>query len=345
MHSIPTGLVDDSNRAVVLLRLTALWAFAESGLGGILHALHLPFTGVVVGGFAVVMIGLLARYSGHSADYILRATLLVMMVKAIASPHSPVTAYVAVGFQGVTGALLYGATRRYGPASFLLAFLAMAESAVQKLLVLVLLFGQSLWDAVDQFFVHVLRNFGQAPDWSFSGLLVGLYVLIYLVWGCILGTWLGRLPGQLEPQAQDIRHIRTYSGEVTVGRTPPRRRMLRRWTRMGVLIAGAAILLWLTNADSKAVYILLLRSLAGITLLFFVLSPLLTRLLRRLRPAADSARGRQLDEILALLPAFRAMVAPAMALAAGRRGIARYRAFVVYFILIAVFGGREDEHS
>lgn len=345
MQRIPTSLVDEDNRAVVLSRLTALWAFAESGLGGILHALHLPFTGVIVGGFAVVMIGLLARYSGYSASYILRATLLVMMVKAIASPHSPVTAYVAVGFQGVAGALLYGLIRRYGLASFLLAFLAMAESAVQKLLVLLLLFGHSLWDSVDQFFAHVLRNFGQSPEWSFSGLLVGLYVLIYLVWGCILGVWLGRLPDQLERQAPDIRRIRLSAGGEVDVRAPGRRRMLRRWTRMGLLIAVATILLVLTSSDSKAVYILLIRSLAGVTLLFFVLSPLLTRLLRSLRPAADSKRGRQLDEILALLPAFRSMVTPAMTLAAGRRGVARYRAFVVYFILIAVFGGWEDERS
>jgi len=31
-----------------ILSLTALWALLESGLGGMMHALHLPFTGVKI---------------------------------------------------------------------------------------------------------------------------------------------------------------------------------------------------------------------------------------------------------------------------------------------------------
>jgi hypothetical protein len=31
-------------KLAAISRLTALWAFAESGLGGVLHALQIPFT-------------------------------------------------------------------------------------------------------------------------------------------------------------------------------------------------------------------------------------------------------------------------------------------------------------
>ncbi|MFZ9754542.1 MAG: hypothetical protein ACO3DK_00750 [Bacteroidia bacterium] len=35
----------------------AFWAFVESGLGGMMHAFHLPFTGIFIGGAAVVTLG------------------------------------------------------------------------------------------------------------------------------------------------------------------------------------------------------------------------------------------------------------------------------------------------
>ena len=37
------------NNQKTFIALTALWAFVEAGLGGFLHALHLPFTGIVLG--------------------------------------------------------------------------------------------------------------------------------------------------------------------------------------------------------------------------------------------------------------------------------------------------------
>ena len=46
----------------IFIRLTALWALIEAGLGGLLHAFHLPFTGIILGGFAVLIISLLAQH-------------------------------------------------------------------------------------------------------------------------------------------------------------------------------------------------------------------------------------------------------------------------------------------
>ncbi len=49
-------------RQLAVQRLTALWAFSESGLGGILHALQMPFTGLLVGGMAILLISLIAFF-------------------------------------------------------------------------------------------------------------------------------------------------------------------------------------------------------------------------------------------------------------------------------------------
>jgi hypothetical protein len=70
------------NNQKTFIALTALWAFVEAGLGGFLHALHLPFTGIVLGGFAVLIISLLAMCYDKPFAKIVQATLIVLAIKA-----------------------------------------------------------------------------------------------------------------------------------------------------------------------------------------------------------------------------------------------------------------------
>ena len=94
-----------------LQRLTALWAFTESGLGGIMHALQIPFTGLLVGGMAVIMICLIAEFSEHTYKEVLKSVIIVLIVKAMAAPLTPVTAYIAVSFQAILGFVLFSLLR------------------------------------------------------------------------------------------------------------------------------------------------------------------------------------------------------------------------------------------
>jgi len=72
----------------LIQRLIALWALVESGLGGYMHALKIPFTGIVLGGSAVVILSLIAWFSEKPFRTLLRATLLVILVKFTVSPHT-----------------------------------------------------------------------------------------------------------------------------------------------------------------------------------------------------------------------------------------------------------------
>ena len=94
-------------RLAAIQRLTALWAFAESGLGGLMHALQIPFTGLVVGGMAVMIISLIAEISEHDHKQVLKSALVVLIVKAMVSPYTPFPAYIAVSFQAMLGYALF----------------------------------------------------------------------------------------------------------------------------------------------------------------------------------------------------------------------------------------------
>lgn len=79
--------LSEQERIAATQRLTALWAFMECGFGGVLHALHMPFTGLLVGGFAVIIITFIAQISGKKDKQILKSLLIVLIVKAMVSPH------------------------------------------------------------------------------------------------------------------------------------------------------------------------------------------------------------------------------------------------------------------
>ena len=93
--------LNTEQRILAIHRLTALWAFAESGLGGVLHTAKVPFTGLVVGGFAIILITLIAHLSSKQYKIIVQSLVVVLMVKAAVSPHTPFPAYVAVSFQAL----------------------------------------------------------------------------------------------------------------------------------------------------------------------------------------------------------------------------------------------------
>jgi hypothetical protein len=70
------------------------------------HALRIPFTGLFIGGSAVIFISLLAYFS-DSRRAILESTVKVILVKFIVSPYSPINAYFAVMLQSILGYILF----------------------------------------------------------------------------------------------------------------------------------------------------------------------------------------------------------------------------------------------
>src|SRR6188768_485184 len=83
-------------------RLIALWVVCEAFLGGIIHGLRLPVSGLLVGSCSVICICLIAWYNPEKGA-ILKATIVVAVFKLMLSPQSPFPAYIAVFFQGLMG--------------------------------------------------------------------------------------------------------------------------------------------------------------------------------------------------------------------------------------------------
>ena len=323
-----------------VVRLTALWALVESGLGGILHAFHLPVTGVVVGGTAVVLITLIAHFADHPRR-ILRATLLVLIVKALVSPHSPLGAYVAVAFQGVIGWAIYSLLRPSLVTTSLFAVVALLESALQKVLMLTLFFGAPLWQAVDQWGNWVQQQFFAASlvD-SLATVLLVAYIALHILAGLLIGWIAYRLPAEIAREQAQLSQMNffEFSDRPTLSRK--RRSGRRWWLIVGLLLTGVVLyLLTLSDADSplSLAGFYLLRTVLVLGVWYVWLAPTLTRLVRRWLLRRQGQYGHQVDTLLAWLPVFKRMTHQQYRqLSQNHRGWALYRRWVLRTVALAL---------
>jgi hypothetical protein len=183
------------------LRITAVWAVSEAGLGGVLHAFHAPFKGLVLTCFAVTCISLLAWYNRDKPFSVLvRAWAVVMAVKFAVAPLSPITAYVAVSFQAFFGWACYRYIRHFPTACMIAAVVSLLESALQRLLLVTVAFGMDIWQGKAQFSGQAIADkvvLGMAQK---SVPLMLIYVAIHVAAGFVAGWLAGRLPRDIDKE-------------------------------------------------------------------------------------------------------------------------------------------------
>jgi hypothetical protein len=258
--------------------LVAFWAFVESGLGGLMHAFHLPFTGIFIGGAAVASLAAMAavlKGQDHRTGLgrqLMAATLWVMLVKLLVSPQSPPTSYIAVAFQGVMAAAIYSIVPSFRVASFLFAVIAMLESALQKLLILFLVFGTEFWESLNIWMLSVSKQLAQVP----LGLnaLAGAYVALYALWGLYLAYRISIWPKRFAAHSEELKKaFSVWEGSVTEVRAAKRSKTVR-W----VLLAVAVLVFYLL--PSYEAWSTLVRALA-FSVALYGLAPMLMRYWRQ----------------------------------------------------------------
>ncbi len=327
------------NERPALIRLTALWALNEAGLGGLMHLFRSPFTGIFVGGAAILLIAMIGHIAKRPGPAILRALLLVLIIKGMVSPHSPLPAYLAVSFQGLMGALLFSLLPSFRLAALLLGVLGLLEAALQKLLVLTVLFGMPLWESIDAFIDYVLQKFGLLADGAGvqgSLWLIGLYVGLYLASGLLIGWLAGRLPAEVKAAAARLSLPAVKPDTAEEGEKPARRpiwqRPIVRWIAFILLALLGIYLLAPASRQLLSPLWLLARVVGIIAAWYFLLSPLLMRLLKHFLKKKASGYREEVETALELLPVFRYLARAAWAETRGMNGWRRWKELSVRLI-------------
>lgn len=272
--------------------------------------MKLPFTGLILGGLACIIVVLIARLSDNLQKDIVRSMMIVCLIKLSVSPHTPFTAYIAVGFQGLFAMLVY---RWFGLRSISILFvcmICMLESALQKLLVLTLIFGNPLWDAVNSFGDSVLKNFGVDQGYSASNILIGLYLIIYSITGICIALIINHLLKILNNPEKVLLYENIQQNAVPLNApNPSKKSVFRKNTALLIItiILVSAVLYSGSEIWKNALY-LLLRSFIILFLLYKVFSPVLLYFLQKWLSKKQSASQLNLKLTMDLFPQISAVL-------------------------------------
>lgn len=325
---------------MAIQRLTALWALAESGLGGLLHAIKMPFTGLIIGGIAILIISLISHYSKNDWKTMMGALLLVLIIKITVSPHAQITAFIAVGFQGVFGYVCHRLLPRK-LAAFVFAIVALLESAFQKIIVLTILFGTELWEAINKTGEWVIQKMNPFFNVSSTELLIGIYGGIYLIGGILLGTLIIRLTHYLESKKpEDIPEIIIPKTEV---KTSGNKSLTKKYRKHFIFIlAFLAVIIFGFMQGSQSGWYILVRTLFFLAIYFIVVAPILLRLLTNFLSKRQQKLGEELEHIFDLIPYLRTIINLAWKEASEFSWLQRWKEFFFRTILYSLYFKKEN---
>ncbi len=324
----------------IVMRLTALWAFTEAGLGGVLHLFKSPFSGLMLCGLSIIFLSMIAKYSNYSSRVIIRSLVLVVFIKMLVSPHSGVTAYFAVAFQGLLAAFIFGTFKDSTLGLYLFGIIAMVESAMQRLIVLTVLFGMQFWEAVNEFgnFVYQLF-FDHSPEGSwFSWSVVAAYLIIYALGGAF-AAWLYRRISKnilaIEKSYLQSATVREEGDPLVLTGKPKKKK--RKWSNyiLLLLLLGFTIYFSSTIADLSGVFYILLRTILIIVVWIYIVNPILLLALKKFLKKRFVEERERAKHIQALFPWIRQVLSEAWSRASISSGFARFEKFLTWtFFLI-----------
>jgi hypothetical protein len=272
--------------------IISLWAVAECGIGGIMHGMKIPFTGIIVGGISIVCLYFISKYSANKKTAIIEATATVISIKLMASPHSPWQAYVAVMFQSLMAIVFLTGERINLAQTFLFSIITQIESAVQRILIMVLVFGNNFFKALDESAIKLVKSLGLSFDGSFVIPVFVGYLVLHFCTGLILGYWLPRI----EKDVQILHENNPTLPDSNIEWSPKKNKKM--W---GMVIMGLFIPLLISYIlNDKSYLFTFLRVMAITTIFIFVLTPVLKYFIRMV--SKSSQNKGFVEEIISQLP-------------------------------------------
>jgi hypothetical protein len=312
-------------KKLAIQRLTALWAFAESGLGGMLHAFHIPVTGLVLGSISVICISMIASFSGKQTISILKSLLVVLIIKAVVSPQTPFPAYIAVGFQGLIGFIFYSVARINFVSIAFVAVLSMLESALQKLLMVAMFFGGSLWVALDEMVQFIGKPLGLETG-SGSTLIIGCYLFIYLTGGILTAIVAYKLVKQSFSLNEQVIYETIPNDEAGINK-----RTGKKWI---VIITGLLLLVFtgLYNGSGAGIIRPLAWTITVITGWYFIVVPWITTMLQKILMRSGNKYQAEAMEIISFFPFIRQIATRSWKATENKTVVSRLPAFMILLI-------------
>lgn len=280
--------------------------------------------GIPMAGLALIIISIICSLSENKWQTITRALLIVLLVKLAVSPHSPPTAYLAVTFQTTFAAAIYSVFRHSWLSAFLVGIVGVLESALQRLITLTLIFGNGLWESIDEYGAGITKRYGYMIDVTSSHLLIGIYLTIYLVGGIVVSILIAKLVANIRNNRNNpAYHLELSSSDAQLAKRN-KSALKNILPKIIVSIAAGALIYftWIAPDSPLANLGILVfgRALVVVLLWFMVISPILMNWIRKYLEKREGEVHGEVQEILGMLPHLRFIAAKAWEKASMYRG-------------------------
>lgn len=313
-------------------RIIALWVIVEGIAGGIMHGLRVPFSGMLVSGGAVICISLIGYYFPEK-NAIIKAMLVVVFFKLMIAPHSPVTAYFAIFFQAAIGQFLFYFLKSYELSCLILAVVALIESSIQRVIVLVIIYGNGFLKAFNSF-VHNLLKTESISNYALW--LILLYFTIHAVAGVVVGFLAIRMIRLIrsspEERKQYVLPIEYFDSENLVrpkksGRGSFKVLLFVIWIILLLLYFQSIFKIGNPILPSGSLMHIIIRSTLIILSWFFIVAPLIKIWLKNKMEKEKGRLSTEIERVMQLLPSTEKVVRGSWKYSEKEKGFARLKLF------------------
>jgi hypothetical protein len=342
INTLTTNRASTSNY-LTIERITALWALSEAALGGVLHAFRFPLTGLVINSSAVIFIVLIAHYA-QQRGAVLRATLIVLIIKGMVSPHTPVNAYLAVSFQGILGELLFRSKKYFALSAMGLGIITLMQSGMQKLIVLTLVFGNNLWESINIFGNFILQKFNitGSPEYDISLWIILIYLMLHLITGFTIGLVAAKIPSWIN---NEYAHF-NKSFELNNVRPPIRlkghkkhKSWLKRPSGIAVICLAAILVVLsysypeINSQQGIKAIIMVIRSIFIMALWYTLIGPKLLLVFQRVLSKKRHQYVEQVQKTLQIIPPLRLIIYQTWHSTKSYKKFNRIKTFIVFALI------------
>ncbi len=334
--------INEETKSIAVGRITALWALSEAALGGFLHALHIPLTGIIVGGAAIIFITLIAQFSDKKKS-ILKATLIVLIVKGIVSPHSPPAAYLAVFLQGFLGQIIFQNRKYFTSKVVLLSVTTLFYFSIQKLIIYTIVFGNTFWDSINVYTNYILTQFFTLQNSSYyidySIIIASAYVFIHLLAGLFIGILAARIPQWLHNSFTDdltIQQVASNEMIVEQNRQADDKKLLanKQKNKIVILIVliGLIVISYFTpdlgSNQAMDIILMIFRALIITFIWYAIFSPFILKYIKKYFHKYQNVYAEEVEEIIKSIPLFKKVISNAWSLHSHSTGFKKYKLFL-----------------
>lgn len=328
-------------------RITPLWAFNESAFGGTLHIFNIPLKGIIISNFAVLLISLLAEAFKEKGK-ILKSTLSVLIVKWTVAPHTPLTAYFAVAIQGLMGELVYFNGKVTKIRIFLFALFISIITGFQKVIILTILYGNTLWKSIDELINSALKFFFLDSSYTnFSLIIILAYVSIHLAAGVLNSFYIMHLIKSLKNYSVElINELKNQLNLVGINESQKKKRK-KISIHFIIIFSSLIVVLFsyfvISNNNDSVINLLfmIIRAVTIIILWYFVIGPLIRKWANRFFEKKQMQFGIDAVSLINQIPSIKATAFQVWNGIKSDKGIKKYFKFLTLFLLSTILIDKE----